>query len=64
MVSVGSISMAVFYAPVIFAFHKNILCFVFALVFAIIVIVAHKENIVKIKNGTENKITDKKKIKE
>lgn len=64
MVSVGSISMAVFYAPVIFAFHRNALCLIFAIIFALIVIVAHRENIVKIKNGTENKITDKKKTKE
>lgn len=64
MVSVGSIGMAVFYAPVIFAFHRNVLCLVFAIVFALIVIVAHRENIVKIKNGTEHKITDKKKTKE
>lgn len=58
-VSLGSIIMAVLYPVFIFLFHKSIFLAAIALVFTIIVIVAHRENIKKLINHTENKISFK-----
>lgn len=55
-VSLGSIIMAVFYPILIFVFHKSVILTIIAGVFALIVIVAHRENIKRLLNHTENKI--------
>ncbi|OKZ71529.1 MAG: acyl-phosphate glycerol 3-phosphate acyltransferase [Clostridiales bacterium 41_12_two_minus] len=60
-VSLGSLVMAFFYPVFIFAFYKSALLTVIALVFAIIVFIAHRENIKKLINKTESKISSKKK---
>ena len=60
-VSLGSILMAVFYPIYTFAFYISIPLTLIALVFAVIVIVKHKENIIKLLNHEENKISFKKK---
>lgn len=59
-VSLGSLIMAVLYPMFIYIFYKSIVLTVIALVFTIIVFIAHRENIVKLVNHTESKITDKK----
>lgn len=59
-VSLGSILMAIFYPVFMFTFGYETIFVVSAVVFALIVIVAHRENIVKLIKGTESKITDKK----
>lgn len=60
-VSLGSIIMALLYPVMIFIFHKSLILTAIALVFTIIVVVAHRGNIKKLVNHTESKITDKKK---
>lgn len=62
-VSLGSIIMALLYPVLIYAFHRSIPITAIALVFTVIVVVAHRQNIVKLINHTESKITDKKKQK-
>lgn len=59
-VSLGSLIMAVLYPIFIYIFYKSIVLTVIALVFTIIVFIAHRENILKLVNHTESKITDKK----
>lgn len=59
-VSLGSLVMAVFYPVFIFIFYKSLPLTFIAIVFALIVIIAHRENIKKLINHTESKITDKK----
>lgn len=60
-VSLGSIIMALLYPVMIYIFHKSLILTAIALVFTIIVVVAHRGNIKKLINHTESKITDKKK---
>ena len=60
-VSLGSIIMALLYPVLMFAFHKSVMLTVIAAVFTVIVVTAHRGNIKKLINHTENKITDKKK---
>lgn len=60
-VSLGSIIMALLYPVMIYVFHKSLILTAIALVFTIIVVVAHRGNIKKLLNHTESKITDKKK---
>lgn len=60
-VSLGSIIMALLYPVMIYVFHKSLILTAIALVFTIIVVVAHRGNIKKLMNHTESKITDKKK---
>lgn len=56
-ISLGSIVIAILYPVLIYAFYKNaVLCLV-ALLFTIIVIIAHRENIKRLLKGTENKIS-------
>ncbi|MGN1420755.1 MAG: glycerol-3-phosphate 1-O-acyltransferase PlsY [Eubacterium sp.] len=62
-VSLGSIIMALLYPVFIYIFHRSIPITAIALVFTVIVVVAHRQNIVKLINHTESKITDKKKQK-
>lgn len=60
-VSLGSLVMAFFYPVFIFIFYKSLILTAIGVVFALIVFIAHRQNIVKLCKGTENKITDKKK---
>lgn len=60
-VSLGSIVMALLYPIFIFIFHKSIILTVIAAIFTIIVVVAHRENIKKLLNHTESKISFKSK---
>ena len=60
MISLGSITIAVFYPLLIAVFYQNLILFLIAVMFAAIVIVAHRKNIRRIVKGTENKISDKK----
>lgn len=62
-VSLGSILMAVLYPVLIWFFYKDALLVGIALVFTLIVIIAHRENIKRLINGTENKISFKSKDK-
>lgn len=55
-VSLGSLVMAFFYPILILIFYKSVTLFLIALVFAIIVFVAHRNNIKAIINHTENKV--------
>lgn len=59
-ISLGSLVMAFFYPILIFIFYHNAVLTVIAVVFAVIVFVAHRENIKKLINHTENKIEFKK----
>ena len=59
-VSLGSLVMAILYPVFIFVFHKSILLTLIALVFTIIVVAAHRENIKKLIHGNESKISLKK----
>lgn len=59
-VSLGSILMAVFYPVFIGIFYKDIILVLIATVFTIIVVVAHRENVKRLINHTENKIGHKK----
>ncbi len=61
MISLGSIIIAVLYPVLIAVFYQNLLLILIAVLFAAIVIVAHRANIKRILNGTENKLLDKKK---
>lgn len=56
-VSLGSIIMALLYPVFIFAFHKSIILAAIAVVFTLIVVIAHIGNIKKLINHTENKIS-------
>lgn len=59
-VSLGSIAMAVFYPVFIFVFYKSIPLAFLSMVFTLIVVLAHRENIKKLINHTESKIGSKK----
>jgi glycerol-3-phosphate acyltransferase PlsY len=59
-VSLGSLVMAVFYPVFIFVFYKSMPLTIIAIVFTLIVIIAHRENVKKLITHQENKITDKK----
>lgn len=56
-ISLGSIVIALLYPVLIFAFYASWLLAVIALLFTLIVIVAHRENIRRLIKGTENKIS-------
>lgn len=60
MISLGSILIAIFYPVLIAVFYQNIILILIAVLFASIVIVAHRQNIKRILNGTENKLSNKK----
>ena len=60
-VSLGSLIMAALYPVLIYAFHQDIVVTLISLVFTVIVFTAHRENIIKLKNHNENKISFKKK---
>lgn len=60
-ISLGSITIAVLYPVLLYAFYKNIIVTLIALIFAVMVVVAHRQNIKRILNKTENKISFKKK---
>ncbi|MGN0459131.1 MAG: glycerol-3-phosphate 1-O-acyltransferase PlsY [Eubacterium sp.] len=62
-VSLGSILMAIFYPVFIGIFYKDVILVLIAILFAAIVITAHRGNISKLLNGTESKISDKKRKK-
>lgn len=55
-VSLGSILMAIFYPVFIGIFYKDVILVLIALVFTLIVVVAHRENIKRLINHTENNI--------
>lgn len=59
-VSLGSIIMAVLYPVFMGLFHKDAGLVIISLVFTLIVVTAHRENIKKLINHTENKIGSKK----
>ncbi|MBQ7204101.1 MAG: glycerol-3-phosphate 1-O-acyltransferase PlsY [Eubacterium sp.] len=63
-VSLGSILMAIFYPMYIFAFYISIPLTVIALIFSAIVIAKHKENIIRLREHTESKISFSKKDKQ
>ena len=52
--------MAVFYPVFIFVFYKSIALAFLSMVFTLIVVLAHRENIKKLINHTESKIGSKK----
>ena len=56
-ISLGSITIAALYPVFIFAFYRNALLTAIAVLFALIVIVAHRENIKRLLKGNENKIS-------
>lgn len=60
-VSLGSIIMAVLYPVFMGLFHKDAGLVIISLVFTLIVVTAHRENIKKLINHTENKIESKNK---
>lgn len=62
-VSLGSIVMALLYPLFICLFHKSLVLTLIAAVFTVIVVVAHRENIKKLLNHTESKISFKSKKK-
>lgn len=55
-VSLGSIIMAVLYPVFIFIFYKSFPLALMSLIFTLIVVLAHRENIKKLINHTESKI--------
>lgn len=59
-VSLGSISMAVLYPFMMYAFHKSVALTVIASVFTVIVLITHIPNIARLINHTENKVEFKK----
>lgn len=63
-VSLGSIIMATLFPIFIYIFYSDIASTILAAVFTVIVVTAHRENIKKLVNHTERKITDKKKDSE
>lgn len=60
MISLGSIIIAILFPILIAVFYQNLVLIMIAVLFAAIVIVAHRQNIKRILNGTENKLTSKK----
>lgn len=62
-VSLGSIAMAVFYPVFIFISYKSLPLALLSLIFTLIVLLAHRENIKKLINHTESKIGNKKENK-
>lgn len=60
-VSLGSIVMALLYPVFIYAFHKSLIFTGIAVIFMLIVILAHRDNVKKLINHTENKISFKSK---
>ena len=62
-VSLGSIAMAVFYPVFIFISYKSLPLALLSLIFTLIVLLAHRENIKKLINHTESKIGSKKENK-
>lgn len=56
-VSLGSVVMAVLYPVLMYLFYKSLWITVISSVFAIIVLIAHRENIKRLLNGTESKIS-------
>lgn len=56
-VSLGSILMAVLYPVMMWFFYKDIVLVCIALVFTLIVVIAHRDNIKRLLNGTESKIS-------
>lgn len=62
-VSLGSIAMALFYPVFIFIFYKSLPLALLSLIFTLIVLLAHRENIKKLINHTESKIGSKKENK-
>ncbi len=60
-ISLGSITIAILYPVLLHVFYKNIIVTLIALIFAVMVVVAHRQNIKRILNKTENKISFKKK---
>ena len=59
-VSLGSIVMAVLYPVFIFIFYKDIALTLICVVFTLIVLIAHHENIKRLFSHTESKIGEKK----
>ena len=59
-VSLGSIIIALLYPILIFLFYKSFVLTIIASIFTLIVIVAHRSNIKKLINHSENKINLKK----
>ena len=59
-VSLGSIIIALLYPILIYLFYKSFVLTLIALIFTLIVIVAHRSNIKKLINHSENKINLKK----
>ena len=59
-VSLGSIIMSVLYPVFMGVFYKDLGLVIISLVFTVIVVTAHRENIKKLINHTENKIGSKK----
>lgn len=59
-VSLGSLVMAVGFPILMQVFHQDIIATICSCVFTLIVVVAHRENVVKLIKGTESKINDKK----
>lgn len=59
-ISLGSITIAILYPVLLHVFYKNIIVTLIALIFAVMVVVAHRQNIKRILNKTENKISFKK----
>lgn len=55
-VSLGSLLMAVFYPVMMWLFYKDIVLVCIACVFTLVIVIAHRQNIKKLINGTENKI--------
>ena len=60
MISLGSVIIAVLYPVLIAVFYKDLVLILIAVLFASIVIIAHRQNIKRIFNGTENKLSSKK----
>lgn len=60
-ISLGSITIAILYPVLLYVFYKNTIVTLIALIFAVMVVVAHRQNIKRILNKTENKISFKKK---
>lgn len=60
-ISLGSITIAILYPVLLYAFYKNIIVTLIALIFAVMVVVAHRQNIKRILNKSESKISFKKK---
>lgn len=58
-VSLGSIIIAVLYPVFIFIFYRSAVLTAIAVVFTLIVVVAHRENLKKLINHSENKISFK-----